>query len=74
MSVALNRSGRISQETREVICKCAEEMSYIPNIDAQKMRTGKNRLLALIIDDVLNPVLSKMVDGVIMYSSYDKTK
>ena len=71
VSIALNRNGRISKETRELICKCAEEMGYIPNLTAQRMRTGKNRLIALIVDDLLNPFLSYMVDNVILCSSYN---
>ena len=71
VSLALNREGRVSQETRDIIRKCAEEMGYIPNALAQKMRTGKSRLFALVIDDVIDSALSVVANDIIMYAAFN---
>lgn len=61
VSRALADKSDISEETKEVIRKKAEEMGYISNALASFLRSGVSRNISIIVGDISNPHLSVMV-------------
>ncbi len=63
VSLVLNgkeKEGRISLEVAEKIRKAAKEMNYRPNTAARSLRTGKTKMIGLIVADISNPFFSKL--------------
>jgi DNA-binding LacI/PurR family transcriptional regulator len=58
VSHVVNRTGNISDETRHRVLGSIEHLNYRRNPFARSMRTRQTRLIALIILDISNPVLS----------------
>ena len=54
VSSALRDDGRLSQETRAKIKQIAAAMGYIPNRMASTLRSGKSRIIAVIVNDLHN--------------------
>ena len=48
VSRALRGDPKVRRETRELICKLAEEMAYIPNRGARQLAGGKTGVVALL--------------------------
>lgn len=67
VSHVVNGKNDVKEETRRIIEKCIEEMGYVKNVSAQNLRTGKSGLIALIIDDFLNPRCSVLADEMAVY-------
>lgn len=61
VSRALADKPDISEETKEVIRKKAEEMGYIANALASFLRSGVSRNISIIVGDISNPHFSVMV-------------
>lgn len=61
VSRALADKSDISEETKEVIRKKAEEMGYIANALASFLRSGVSRNISIIVGDISNPHFSVMV-------------
>lgn len=60
-SYALNGSGRVARETRERVLKAAEELGFIPDHSAIRLRTGRSNQIGVIINDINNPFFSELV-------------
>lgn len=58
VSYVVNGTGNISDETRHRVLRSIEELNYRRNPIARSMRTQQTRMIALIILDISNPVLS----------------
>jgi len=54
VSYAWNNTGRVTDETREMILKVCDEMGYIPNSLARGLTTQKTNVIGLIVPDMLN--------------------
>lgn len=61
VSLALNRSGLVSDRTRERILAIAGELGYVPNAAARSLARRKNRMLGLIVPDIENVFYSTLV-------------
>jgi LacI family transcriptional regulator len=55
-----NKPNRISEKTRELIKKIAQENQYTPNVAARSLVTRKTKTLGLIIPDIENLFFSKL--------------
>jgi DNA-binding LacI/PurR family transcriptional regulator len=58
VSCVVNDQGSISQETRNRVLQAIEELNYRRDPIARSMRTRQTRLIALLVLDITNPVLS----------------
>ena len=58
VSLALNDSPRISEETRQLIKESANEFNYVPNKAARSLITRKSKLIGLIVREFNNNILS----------------
>ncbi len=48
VSDALNGAGRVDAATRERVRRVAEEMGYRPSLRAQRLRSGRSRMIGLV--------------------------
>lgn len=58
VSKSLNDHPGINAETREMVIKKAREMGYAPNLFARGLRTNSIKTIAIIFNDIENPVLT----------------
>lgn len=63
VSRALNRPGRVSQETARRIRAAARELNYRANPIARALPTGRTHTLALMLTDLTNPFVFEIVRG-----------
>jgi len=61
VSSALNRSGRLSEETRRRIQAAIEAIGYAPNMAARSLRTGSTKLIGMIVGNITNPFSANLV-------------
>lgn len=52
VSKALTGSGSISENTRNLICRTAREMNYVPNLSARTLKTERSNLIGVINKDL----------------------
>ena len=73
ISHALNNKPDISEKTKKLIKKTAEEMGYIANASASFLRSGKSKNIAIIVPDITNPhfsVVIKEIEGLLREKGY----
>ncbi len=63
VSRVINKSGKISVQTREKVEKIIEELNYIPNSAARTLTLSESKILSLIITDITNPFFTKVARG-----------
>ena len=59
-----NKKTRISDQTKQLIIKVAQELNYIPNQTAISLVTKESKTLGLIITDISNPFFSELSKGI----------
>ena len=57
-------SGYISLEKREAIRRVIEETGYVPSHQAQTLRTGKTRMIGVIVPRIDSESISRVVAGI----------
>jgi LacI family transcriptional regulator len=65
VSQVLRGTGRISDETREKVQEAARKLRYVPNSRAAAMRSGENREIGFVINQLGNPFIAEVVGGVV---------
>ncbi len=73
VSHALNDKPDISEKTKKLIKRTAEEMGYIANSSAIFLRSGKSKSIAIIVADITNPhfsVVIKEIEGLLREKGY----
>lgn len=58
VSKALNNNPLIKAETRQLVLNKAQEMGYTPNSLARGLRSNSTKTIAIIFNDIENPVLT----------------
>lgn len=61
---ALARYGSVSDKTRELVEKAADELGYQPNSLARSMITGRTKTIGVVIPDVGNHFFSDAMRGI----------
>jgi LacI family transcriptional regulator len=64
VSMALNDSHRIGEETRKRILRIVKEFNYQPNFVARSLVSKKSRTLGLIITTIMNPFYPELAKGI----------
>ncbi len=64
VSCVINETGTISDETRHRVFQSIELLKYKRNPIARSMRTRQTRMIALLVMDITNPVLSVIASTV----------
>ncbi|MFD1673679.1 LacI family DNA-binding transcriptional regulator [Alicyclobacillus fodiniaquatilis] len=63
VSRVINNSNLISESTRRRVEKIIEEMDYIPNKAARNLVGKRNKLVSLIVTDIVNPFFTNIARG-----------
>ncbi|MBJ3786042.1 LacI family DNA-binding transcriptional regulator [Devosia sediminis] len=61
VSHVLNHADRVSQPLRDRVMQAIEELGYVPNPQAQSLRTGRTNIVAMLIPDIRNPFYPELV-------------
>lgn len=61
VSHVLNHADRVSAEMRRRVEVAIAELGYVPNPQAQSLRTGRTNLVAMLIPDIRNPFYPELV-------------
>lgn len=61
VSHVLNHADRVSKPLRAKVEAAIAELGYVPNPQAQSLRTGRTNLVAVLIPDILNPFYPELV-------------
>lgn len=64
VSHVLNHADRVSPHLRERVLAAIAELGYVPNPQAQSLRTGRTNLVAMLIPDIRNPFYPELVKTV----------
>ncbi len=63
VSNVINGTKYVSDELKERVNKAIKELNYRPNILAQSLVTRKTKQVAIVVDDITNPIFSEQVLG-----------
>lgn len=61
VSLALNETGPVSLETYQKIWAAAQEVGYAPNPLAQSLKSGRSRMIGMIVGDISNPFFGRLL-------------
>jgi len=64
VSHVLNHADRVSPHLRERVMQAVEALGYVPNPQAQSLRTGRTNMVAMLIPDIRNPFYPELVKTV----------
>ncbi|MGB5821975.1 MAG: LacI family DNA-binding transcriptional regulator [Saonia sp.] len=64
VSRVFNNSPLVSPETRKKVLKAAKDLDYQPNIMAAALRSGKSRIIGVIVPEVNNHFFSSIINGI----------
>lgn len=65
VSQVMRGTGRISEETRKKVLRAAKSLHYVPNLRAASMRSGENREIGFVINQLSNPFNAEVVSGAV---------
>jgi DNA-binding LacI/PurR family transcriptional regulator len=61
-SMALNNRSGISEKTKAMVCKIAQELNYVPDHSARSLVMQNSNCIGLMIPEIQNPFYSAIVD------------
>jgi LacI family transcriptional regulator len=64
VSYVLNNTGKVSEETRQRVLKAIEELNYVPNNFAKRLKKQRYDLVALIVHEIKGPFYDALVRGI----------
>jgi LacI family transcriptional regulator len=64
VSNALSGKGRVSGQLVEKIKDHAAELGYVPSQAGRALRTGRSRVLGLVLPDIANPLFPKIAQAI----------
>jgi LacI family transcriptional regulator len=65
VSQVMRGKGRISQQTRDRVLQAAKRLHYVPDSRAAAMRSGENREIGIVINQLLNPFNAEVISGAV---------
>jgi LacI family transcriptional regulator len=65
VSQVMRGTGRISDTTRDKVMQAAKRLHYVTDSRAAAMRSGENREIGFVINQLLNPFNAEVVSGVV---------
>lgn len=64
VSNVLNHSGKVAKDTEERILQVVEEVHYVPNRTAQRLKTSKSKNIFVIVENIKAFPAPDIVDGI----------
>lgn len=65
VSNVLNRPDKVSAETRERVAQVIARLDFVPNRGAADLRTGRSRMIGLVVPDITNPFFAEVARGAV---------
>lgn len=65
VSQVMRGTGRISDQTRKKVLQAAKLLRYVPDSRAAAMRSGENREIGFVINQLSNPFNAEVIGGVV---------
>ena len=65
VSQVMRGTGRISDQTRDRVLAAVERLNYVPDQRAAAMRSGENREIGLVINQLGNPFNAEVIGGAV---------
>ena len=69
VSLALNHSPLVNQETAERVHRAAARFGYVPNRAGRALQSGKSRTIGCLVGTLLASFFSELVEGMGRYAS-----
>ena len=73
VSAVLNRSAPVSEETVSKVEQAVADIGYVPHGAARSLRSGRSRLIGLVLPDIANPhfaTVARVVESVCLNAGY----
>jgi len=64
ISRVFNDSPLVSHKTKVAVLKAAKELDYQPNLTAAALRSGKSKIIGVIVPEINNPFFSSIINGI----------
>ena len=58
----------VNKKTLEKVLKIAEELNYVPDINARALKLNKSHIIGVIVSDISNPFYLQILKGIMSYS------
>ena len=58
----------VNKKTLEKVLKIAEELNYVPDINARALKLNKSHIIGVIVSDISNPFYLEILKGIMSYS------
>ncbi|HEY9412006.1 MAG TPA: LacI family DNA-binding transcriptional regulator [Jiangellaceae bacterium] len=65
VSNVLNRPEKVSEETLRRVEQVIERLDFVPNRGAADLRTGRSRMIGLVVPDITNPFFAEVARGAV---------
>jgi len=69
VSRVINDQPYVSDEKRQCVLKAMEELGYVPNSSARRLRSQKTETLAVLLPRITNPFFSHLIEAMEMKAS-----
>jgi DNA-binding LacI/PurR family transcriptional regulator len=63
VSHVLNKTGKVSMETRRLVLASVKRLGYFPNVHARNLASANSRTLGMIVSDIENPFFPEVIKG-----------
>lgn len=60
VSLVLTQSSKVAAKSKQKVLNAIDELGYVYNRDAAAMRSGRSNLVAVVIDDLTNPLMAEL--------------
>ncbi len=64
VSRVFNNSSLVSDKTKQKVLKAAKELDYQPNMMAAALRSGKSKIIGVIVPEINNHFFSGVINGI----------
>lgn len=64
ISRVFNNSPLVSDKTKKAVLQAASELDYQPNLTAAALRSGKTKIIGVIVPEINNPFFSSIINGI----------
>lgn len=65
VSNVLNRPEVVAERTRQRVLAAIERLNFVPNRGAADLRSGRSRMIGLVVPDITNPFFAEVARGAV---------
>ena len=74
VSHVINNTRKVTEETKEKVWQAIQELGYSPNVSARNLKTGRTRMIGLIIPDISNlffAMVARQIENILGKQDYN---